>query len=277
MLADNHMLTYKVSSENFRRTVRLRAFALHFVVSALLAAIIAFLVFFIWFPANHNELAGGHHLFWTIVGVDVICGPLLTLLLFKPEKTRLALATDLTLIAVIQIAAFSYGLYSLAYARPLAFVFEVDRFRLVTYADIPATDIGYLPDWAKPWRLHSPRTLGLRPPATPSERLNSFNDALQGLEISQRPQRWQELSLNAREIRERSQTLPNLLSHRGAQKDVINGAVADAMANREKDESMDSSTLIWFPLVSRSSLEWIVILDPSTLRIRAYAKVDGFI
>ena len=271
------MLTYKGSSENFRRTVRLRAVALHFVASALLAAIIALLVFLIWFPANLNELAGGHHLFWTIVGVDVICGPLLTLLLFRPEKTRLALAIDLTLIAAIQIAAFSYGLYSLAYARPLAFVFEVDRFRVVTYADIPATDLAHLPDWAKPWRLQSPRTLGLRAPATPSERLKSFSDALQGLEISQRPQRWQELDLNASEIRERSQALPSLLLHRPAQTDVINKAVADAMANREEGESTDSSALIWLPLVSRTSLEWIVILDPSTLRIRAYAKVDGFV
>lgn len=272
------MLSCRVFPTKFQNSiVRLRAVSFHFVLSVLLAATVAYVVFWTWFPANLSDLAGGQKIFWTIVGVDVICGPLLTWLLFKPEKTRLALGVDLTLIAVIQIAALSYGIYSLAHARPLAFVFEVDRFRVVTYADVPLTDLAYLPEWAQPWRLQPPRTLGLRTPTTPEERLNSFNDALQGVEISQRPQRWQDFHLNAREVRTRSQTLLTLRQHRTAQLPAIDSAAADAIANMERGETRDSTALIWFPLVSRSSLDWIVILDPVTLRIRAYAKVDGFI
>lgn len=266
-----------VKASGMRRLSSRRAAWTHLTLSLVLAIIVATVVFLFWFPAHFRALAGGLQLFWTIVAVDVVCGPLLTLLLFKTSKTQLALAVDLTLIAAIQLAALGYGLYSLASARPLAVVFEVDRFRVVSYADIQLPDLQYLPNWAKPWGLQDVRVMGLRSSASAEERFANFDAALQGVEVGQRPQRWQEYYLNQTEVLQRSQPLHKLRAARGNQRVTIDRAVTEALKNRQAQETQEGEALLWLPLVSRSTLDWIVLLDPVTLRIRAYAPVDGFI
>ena len=77
-----------------------------------------------------------------MVGVDVVCGPLLTLVLFNPAKSRRELRLDLSLVAVIQLAALAYGLYSISLARPVIQAFETDRFAVVSAVEI---DPGQLP------------------------------------------------------------------------------------------------------------------------------------
>ncbi|RZJ15460.1 MAG: hypothetical protein EON50_01845 [Acidovorax sp.] len=198
-------------------------------------------------------------------------------MLFKTSKTQLALAVDLTLIGVIQLAALGYGLYSLTSARPLALVFEVDRFRVVSHADIEMHDQPYLPSWAKPWGLQGVRVMGLRAPKSADERVANFDAALQGVEVGQRPQRWQDYRLNHMEVRERAQPLHKLRAARGDQKATIDRAVAQALKNTQAQETQDGEALLWLPLVSRGTLDWTVLLDPITLRVRAYAPVDGFI
>ncbi|ART53275.1 hypothetical protein CBP34_18605 [Acidovorax carolinensis] len=238
--------------------------------------LVALLVFALWFPSPLGQLAGGLRLFWTIVGVDLVCGPLLTLLLYRSTKTRLALAVDYSLIALLQLAALAYGLQTLAHARPLAQVFEVDRFRLVSYADIAEPDVQNLPPWAQPWRAGALRTLGLREAESASERLQSFGSSLSGVDAGQWPSRWQDYAMNRKQVRERSKTLAALRAAHPTYVDVIEKAVAEAMANIEPGETREADNLRWLPLVSRTSLDWVVLLDPQTLRIRAYAPLDGF-
>ena len=72
----------------------LRAAAWHVSLSLAVAALVAFLVFGFWFPAALRHLAGGADLFWLIVGVDVVCGPLLTLVIFNPAKPRAELGEN---------------------------------------------------------------------------------------------------------------------------------------------------------------------------------------
>ncbi|TFV04453.1 fimb protein, partial [Bacillus stratosphericus] len=51
----------------------------HFVLSLLIAAVTAWLVFGVWYPAPFDALVGGLNLYGLVVAVDVVCGPLLTL------------------------------------------------------------------------------------------------------------------------------------------------------------------------------------------------------
>ena len=105
------------------------------------AALAATLVLGVWFPAPYRSLAGGLHLFWLVVIVDVVCGPLLTAVLYNPRKSRRELTLDLSLVALVQLAALIYGLYSVALARPVALVHEVDRFVAVTQAQIDPAEL----------------------------------------------------------------------------------------------------------------------------------------
>lgn len=250
--------------------------ALHGLISITVVALVAGLVFGFWFPAQLRELAGGLKLFAILVGVDVVCGPLLTMVLYRPTKSRREIMVDLTLIALVQLAALAYGLYTLAQARPLAQVFETDRFRLISYADIAENDIQYLPHWARPWGLAPVRTLGLRPAASVNERMESLNAALQGVDAGQRPQRWQDYALNKADVLARSKPLVALQAAHGGQRDVLDQAVSTALRNAQPGETKRAAELRWLPLVSRSSLDGVVLLDPTSLRIRAYAPLDGF-
>lgn len=253
-----------------------RVAGVHVLLSVPVLVLVALLVFVFWFPSPLGRLAGGLRLFWTILGVDLVCGPMLTLLLYRTTKTRLALAVDFSLIALLQLAALGYGLHALAHARPLAQVFEVDRFRLVSYADIAEPDLQSLPGWAHPWGVGTLRTVGLREAASASERLQSLGSSLSGVDAGQWPSRWQDYALNRDQVLERSRPLAALQAAHPTHLDLINQAVAEALVNVQSGEAREPDQLRWLPLVSRSSLDWVVLLDPQTLRIRAYAPLDGF-
>lgn len=249
---------------------------LHLTLSACVAAIVAALVFWFWFPEGLRHLSGGWTLFWWIAGVDVVCGPLLTLLLYKQTKSRRELLLDLSLVVVIQLAALGYGLHTLAQARPLALVFEVDRFRAVSSADIVEADLKQLPDWFRPWGMATVRTLGLRPTASADERLASFDAALQGVESGQRPWRWQNYEESRSEVLKRARPLADLRVAHPDQHQLIDRAANEALNEAQPGETKDPNALLWLPLVSRRSMEWVALLDPVTLRIRAYVPLDGF-
>ncbi len=114
--------------------VRLKAFLLHLAVSAFIALLALLLVFRLWYPAPLHEALGVTHIFLLLLLVDVILGPLLTLLVFKAGKTTLVV--DLAIIAALQLTALGYGLWTVAEGRPAWIVYNTDRFDVVTVVDI---------------------------------------------------------------------------------------------------------------------------------------------
>ncbi|MDZ7910100.1 MAG: hypothetical protein U5N10_18975 [Gemmobacter sp.] len=126
----------------------------HFLGSVLVACFAAVLVFLLWYPHPYGQLSGGSKLFAILIVVDVVCGPLLTLVLFSPRKSRREFFVDMSLVVLIQVAALSYGLYTMYQARPLFLVHEVDRFRVIgmpDYGDANVSDeLDALPAPLKP-------------------------------------------------------------------------------------------------------------------------------
>ena len=68
---------------------RLYAGAIHLAISLSVAALAAYLVFGIWYPSPYPELSGGRELFLLVIAVDVVIGPLITLVIFNRTKTAL--------------------------------------------------------------------------------------------------------------------------------------------------------------------------------------------
>lgn len=116
--------------------LRARNTALHLLCSVAVAGVAWLLTSALWYPAPLDALAGGTALFLILVSVDVVMGPALTALVSNPNKTRVELRRDLSVVVGLQIAAFAYGLYSMAHARPVALVFEVDLFRPISAAQV---------------------------------------------------------------------------------------------------------------------------------------------
>lgn len=170
---------------------RLQAAGWHLLASLLIAALVALLVFGLWFPGMYRYMSGGTSLLVLIMGVDVVLGPLLTFAVFDRSKGVAHLKRDIATIAVLQLSALMYGLYTVHLARPVALVFERDRFRVISAADVVGED---LPKASPPYRQLSwngPWQIAVRDALVGQERNNSLATAVfDGVDTSQRPQFW---------------------------------------------------------------------------------------
>lgn len=113
---------------------RWRAFTIHLVISALVALVFMLICRFYWFRGPLFDVTGGTGLLSILVPVDVILGPLLTLLVFKAGKPTLKM--DLTLIALVQFAALVYGAVIMIQARPLYVVLYHEELRVIRPLDL---------------------------------------------------------------------------------------------------------------------------------------------
>lgn len=113
---------------------KVRAFLIHLLCSATVVGAFVLVAGFIWYPAPYMELSGVFDIIAVLVLVDIVLGPLLTLIIFKPGKPGLKM--DLGIIFSVQIVAFMYGANAIYSQRPAYIVFVVDRFEVVSAADV---------------------------------------------------------------------------------------------------------------------------------------------
>lgn len=108
---------------------RLRFFLGHLTCSISLALFMIGILFFVWYPAPLAHTEGVTKIFLMLLAIDVILGPLLTLLVYKEGKKTLKL--DLSIIIAVQLLAMSYGVYSIAKSRPVWIAQNGSIFQLV--------------------------------------------------------------------------------------------------------------------------------------------------
>lgn len=106
----------------------------HLVISATIALLAYLLVFHLWYPDPLDKVLDVGHIFWMMIGIDVVVGPLFTLIVYK--KNWRLLRMDLGIIAFVQLCALAYAVYTVDAARPAWITFEKDRFVLVTKNEI---------------------------------------------------------------------------------------------------------------------------------------------
>ena len=246
-----------------------RASALHLVVSILVMIGMASVVFGLWFPYPYRSLASGNQMFWLVVGVDVVCGPLLTLVLFKPAKSRVELTVDMTMVVGIQLIALLYGLYSINLARPVVVIYEVDRFVAVSKAELELDSFKDAKDRLNIGWFSRPELLSVRPPKDGAETIESVELSLRGLEPSQRPSWWQPYTLGVPEVKQRMRKLSDLRSTSSVQ----DQAAIDAAV---RSSQVTLQNVFYLPLTSRKMLDgWIMILNSEAQPV-GYAEVGGF-
>jgi hypothetical protein len=115
---------------------RFYAFLTHLALSTGVATVVVVMVFLRWYPAPLEEAVGVTQIFLLLLSVDIIMGPVLTLIVYKKGKPSLKF--DLAIIALLQISALSYGIHTVFTGRPVFIVFNVDRFDVTRGIDIDA-------------------------------------------------------------------------------------------------------------------------------------------
>ncbi len=244
---------------------RARAAGVHLLISAAVAAVAAALVFGLWYPGPYRLLAGGQSLFVLLMTVDVVLGPMLTLAVFNLNKGWPHLKRDLAVIGVLQLAALLYGLYMVYTVRPVATVFEVDRFRVVAAGEVHLPELPLARAEYQRLPLSGPWLLGLRPTQDSEERNSALFMGLNGVDVSQRPRFWQPYAESASKASAKARPLSVLLARYPQE----SARVQQRLAERQ----IDAGTARFLPVTARG--DWVVILDAAGALVE-FVPVDGF-
>lgn len=243
---------------------RLKAFRVHLLASACIGAVVATLVFFLWYPDFYFKASGAQILIATLIFVDVVIGPALTLLLFKPGKWGLAF--DMTVILILQLCALLYGLSVIIGSRPVFMVAAVDRFVVVSANQI---DWDEMPDDANSsfsqlsWT--GPRLVGLQLPEDLKERNRLTLLDVAGRHSEAMPKLYVPYSESADILMARAKPFDVLL--RRPQPD------AELARNWLQRSGRQADSLVWVPMQARK-LEMVMVIDRASKEPIAALSMD---
>ena len=246
---------------------RLKAAGIHLAISLAVAILAALLVFVVWYPYPYRDISGGRELFLIVVAVDVIMGPLMTLAVFNTSKPRNELRRDLGIIGLLQLAALAYGMWTVAVARPVHLVFEIDRFRVVHAIDVAPELVNRAPPELRRLPLTGPTLLSVRDFKDDKENFDATMAALQGLAIGARPDFWQPYEKAKTQILTRAKPLAELKTRFPTNKKEIDRALQNA--------GHVPIGIGYIPMMGRQTF-WTVLIDLKTAEVLAFVPIDSF-
>lgn len=188
---------------------RWQASGIHLGISAVIAALVIAVLYLVWYPESYFTAMGGEQLVYLLIGVDVVIGPLITLIIFKSGKKGLTF--DLAVIGCMQAAALVYGVTIAAEARPVYAVFVVDRFEVVSANAIDSAELAKVQRQefkSLPWT--GPRVVGVAKPTDNQEHNRIVFAMAEGKDLQHFPQHYVPYSEVAAEVGRRAQPLAAL-------------------------------------------------------------------
>lgn len=185
---------------------RLKFFLSHLSISAVVAFIVLGLIFFIWYPTPLATAVGVTELFFMMLVIDVIIGPILGMLVYKEAKKTLKF--DLSIIIALQIAALGYGVYSIEQGRPVWLAYNVDRFEMIRKNEVITDHI----DQALAQFQHTPwlkpQYVAVQFAQDKKQREEDmFAEVLAGISLAQKPERYVDFTQAKASIKQQAQPL----------------------------------------------------------------------
>lgn len=174
---------------------------------------------------------------------------------------------DLLMVAVLQLAALGYGLWTVAVARPVHLVFEYGRFQVVHAIDVPVDLLPQAPPGLRSMPLWGPTPLSLRPFRDSNEKIQATIAALGGVALGARPDLWQDYHAAKPEVLKMARPVAELKRRFPTRTADIDAAVAATGRRAE--------TLTTIPMIGRKSY-WTVVLDSATAEVLAFIPLDSF-
>lgn len=200
---------------------RLGAASTHLAISAFVGAILFVLFRVIWYPPPLLQCVGGDHIFLILLAVDIVLGPLLTLIVFDTKKKSLRL--DLTILALAQAAALAYGAFTLLSGRPVYVAALGHRFDVVQANEI---DRAELASSGRSLTWSGPEWVGTSVPTDANERVQLMFSALRGRDVGHFPQYHQPLAHMREEILQRAAPVTSLAKFNPGKADQIRAWLA---------------------------------------------------
>lgn len=240
---------------------KIKASLIHFLISILLVGLVIGSVIFFFFPQHFIHVSNFKEVAIIIITVDLILGPLLTFVVFKPNKKSLKF--DLSVIAAIQISALTYGVYALYQVHPVFVTFNVDRFTIVSARDAEPEKSKY--DEYRVSKLSAGKLAYVKLPKAPEERLAITIEAARGGEdIDRREEYYKPFKDNFEQILSRSLDPKIIFSNERTKQKA-----AKFLSNNV--DKLDSYA--FFPLNSDNK-EAVIVLDRQTSKPIATLDID---
>ena len=232
---------------------KLKAFSIHLFISATIVGIVFVLIFLFWYPRPYFEANGAWTVLRVLVMVDLVLGPLLTLVLFKRGKKGLVL--DMCIVAAIQLAALIYGVHVIFGERPYYLAFAVDRFEVIGKVEIDANKIKYPELKIKP--NQGPILVYSDFPKDKKQRENFlFEVVIQGKpDLERRPEYYHPYLLNKDKVLQKAKPLSDLI--RG---ETSNQKKIDKFLKRHSDTQ---ESYLYLPLVGKNN-DLALVLDKNS-------------
>ena len=196
---------------------RLKAATIHLLISIMIAMVGLYFVFIIWHPNPLQKAIAVTHIFLMLLAIDIVLGPLLTLLVAS-SKEKKTLKFDLSIIAVVQLTAYLYGIHSIAVSRPVYIAFDKLRFEVVQ-ADsvVRVVDKTILPA-SQSHPLFAPQWVSVRPYKDVAEQnQRTTMEMQQGISPSMRADLYQPINEGWSGMLERKHGLEELKQYNSAE------------------------------------------------------------
>jgi hypothetical protein len=238
---------------------RKRAFLAHFILSALIVLTVLAAVVLVWYPGPFLQIVGAFDVIKILIAVDLVLGPLLTLILFKPGKKGLMF--DMCMVAALQLGALAYGVHSLYIERPYYAVYVIDRFQILAERDVDKTTITNEAFLHKPW--NQPIYIVAIMPDDPAERSRITEEIFfeSKRDVHQRPELWSTYADGEAQVRAKARPLKALLEQR------------PEIGSQIESFSAEADELLYVPVVGRKHI-LTMVLDAGTLRPLDVIDVD---
>jgi hypothetical protein len=185
-------------------SAKLSAFLVHLLISACLLALILMLVFLFWYPGPLFGFEDGWGPLRILIIVDMIVGPMLTLMVFRPGKPGLVM--DMTIIAILQLSALGLGSYTLWSQRPMVLAFSADSFQVVSAGDLGNQQVPAHIWQDRPWA--GPLPVFVAPKGDPAYLLKILFEGAPDVYLL--PEQYRKIDEHLDALQERSLDLPAL-------------------------------------------------------------------
>ncbi len=245
---------------------RFKAFAWHLLGSASVLTLTLGLLYLGWYHWPGWYLADMPTVLAIMVGVDVVLGPLLTLIVADPAKTRRALARDVGAIVLVQLVAFGYGVTTLWHGRPLYYAYSVNCLSVVQAQDIDhdsaaasAQNSALAPHW-----YSLPRWIWAPLPNDSQEADKIIQSAIRGgFDVTARPAYYKPWASGVAELRSQLKRVDDIKFFSLKERTLLKQRMTALGL------APDRADAIAFTGRRRPLL---VVFDPSNLRLLAYIK-----
>jgi hypothetical protein len=244
------------------------AFLTHLSLTLIVAVLAGLLVFQLWYPPPLYRVSQGLDILFILVIADVVCGPLITLIIYSPKKSRRELMLDFSIIGLAQLSLLLYGMFTLYSARPVFIAFEYDRFRVVKASDIDPSKISLAPPELRELSHTGPRFLAAKQLEPGSkEYLQSLAMAATGTHPAYQPSRWEAYSSQQSKVRAAAKPLMSLPGAKDRRSEF---------ERRAQEWGVAIDDIGYIPLVAARNEDWVLAIKRSNGQILGYLPGDGW-